>query len=356
MLEGNLEFLLRLNTHEFVARIEGMELDWIPLLVPHYATSVMYRFVYRVCMNKQLPRDSLTVCLRAFPTHAFAELLMPILRRELDTLTKKMERGKAKIVQQDILFLRSIQEFVEFDPLILTGLYLNADKDTKLEILAIFYHYLSNHPFVPELIEQHGNVVLENQSMIMDFVLLFGKLNWDAEVTEMLDEMQLKSGNVGAELPAHVVQFIDSIKRKQSLKVSRQTLQAPIHEETIDIMSILAVHDLFPDLGHGFIQQCFVEYKDTETVIMKLLENDLPDYLAKLDRSMPLKAEDATLNQQMDSLALNDSPDVPPDLPPRQNLLSERKNVYDGDKYDIFSNQVDPKLVHIGKKECLKFM
>jgi hypothetical protein len=75
---------------------------------------------------------------------------------------------------------------------------------------------------------------------------------------------------------------------------------------------------------------------------MKLLENDLPPYLAKLDRHMPLSQHIEA--ESFSNLSLNNSIDTQ-----KENLFESRHNIFDGDKYDIFSNQIDPALVHIGK-------
>jgi len=50
---------------------------------------------------------------------------------------------------------------------------------------------------------------------------------------------------------------------------------------------ISQVQELFPDLGDGFIDQCLNEFNNNpETVIAKLLDNDLPANLKNLSRTM----------------------------------------------------------------------
>lgn len=54
-----------------------------------------------------------------------------------------------------------------------------------------------------------------------------------------------------------------------------------------EVAKISQIQDLFPDLGQGFIQACLLEYNDdVETVIMQLLEDNLPPKLAEMDRSL----------------------------------------------------------------------
>ncbi|KAG0321716.1 hypothetical protein BGZ99_003739, partial [Dissophora globulifera] len=51
---------------------------------------------------------------------------------------------------------------------------------------------------------------------------------------------------------------------------------------------ISQLQDLFPDLGDGFLEACFITFKDDpEAVTMHLLEENLPSDLATMDRSTP---------------------------------------------------------------------
>ena len=50
---------------------------------------------------------------------------------------------------------------------------------------------------------------------------------------------------------------------------------------------IAQIHDLFPELGEGFLTQCLVYFdSNTERVINALLEDNLPPHLANLDRAL----------------------------------------------------------------------
>lgn len=170
-------------------------------------------------------------------------------------------------------------------------------------------------------------------------------------------------------------------------------------EDHVDLMlKISHVHDLFPDLGDGFIEACLREFdNDPEVVVMALLENQLPPQLQVLDRLTPstrlalsLPVEDnnmalvrvgsqesiatavsrsSTLDADrnintavtsIDNLKLDDHPPLPQQAqltqssPQETNILSTRRNVFDGDQFDVMSGKVvDRNLVHIGKKECV---
>jgi len=51
-------------------------------------------------------------------------------------------------------------------------------------------------------------------------------------------------------------------------------------------MLISGVQELFPDLGDGFIDQCLLAFDNNpETVIAKLLDNDLPPNIQNLSRT-----------------------------------------------------------------------
>ncbi|XP_055389936.1 activating signal cointegrator 1 complex subunit 2 [Condylostylus longicornis] len=82
---------------------------------------------------------------------------------------------------------------------------------------------------------------------------------------------------------------------------------------------ILAVKEVFPDLGDGFINRLLSRYDNSEQVIAAILEGNLPPDLETADRKEVL---------------------IPPD--PQDTLFMEtgikRYNVFDGDQYDIMTN------------------
>ncbi|KAF9922729.1 hypothetical protein FBU30_007150 [Linnemannia zychae] len=111
-------------------------------------------------------------------------------------------------------------------------------------------------------------------------------------------------------------------------------------------MLISQLQDLFPDLGDGFLEACLITFKDDpEVVTMHLLEEDLPSDLATMDRSAPRALQQARLAPE--SMAVVKVPEVLVE----QDVLSNRRNIFDGDEFDVFSgNQVDKTKVSRGKR------
>ncbi|KAF7732111.1 hypothetical protein EC973_006366 [Apophysomyces ossiformis] len=104
------------------------------------------------------------------------------------------------------------------------------------------------------------------------------------------------------------------------------------------------VHDLFPDLGEGFIEACLAaSNNDVETVIMQLLDNALPPSIASLDRSMERRPL-VDGNQSLDAAktAAHES---------HESVLASRRNIFDNDEFDVFARkELDKDKVHMGKK------
>ncbi|ESO83365.1 hypothetical protein LOTGIDRAFT_133587 [Lottia gigantea] len=94
---------------------------------------------------------------------------------------------------------------------------------------------------------------------------------------------------------------------------------------------IIAVKDLLPDLGEGFIEIALEELSyNVERVINCILEEKLPPSLIEIDRTLP---------RQMAA-------------PEPELLVETRRNIYDGDEFDIFRNdKIDMSKIHKGKKE-----
>ena len=99
---------------------------------------------------------------------------------------------------------------------------------------------------------------------------------------------------------------------------------------------VSAVRDLLPELGRGFVELCLEELGfDAEKVVNALLEDSLPAHLDGVDRGLE-KAHDT-------SAAVVDS---------SSSLLGQRRNVYDGDEFDVFSrSDIDLARVHRGKRD-----
>ncbi|KAI8921937.1 hypothetical protein DFJ77DRAFT_444712 [Powellomyces hirtus] len=149
----------------------------------------------------------------------------------------------------------------------------------------------------------------------------------------------------------------------------------PADETFIKRTSLISqVQDLFPELGEGFIEACLVALNDdAELVIMKILEDDLPEVVQRLDRQMqrtalvqppPPPPRSARLNDAQLALKWNGDVEEPLNNLPLSNdtlaheevavdtsILSARRNIHDGDEFDIFKRgQVDMAKVIFGKK------
>ncbi|KAK3821435.1 MAG: hypothetical protein J3Q66DRAFT_333308 [Benniella sp.] len=112
-------------------------------------------------------------------------------------------------------------------------------------------------------------------------------------------------------------------------------------------MLISQLQDLFPDMGDGFLEACLITFKDDpEVVTMRLLEENLPSDLATMDRSTARSVPQR--NDDPSSMALVR---VSPPDEPEQDPLANRRNIFDGDEFDVFSGKVlDQSKVSRGKK------
>ncbi|CAI2171231.1 10741_t:CDS:2 [Funneliformis geosporum] len=102
-----------------------------------------------------------------------------------------------------------------------------------------------------------------------------------------------------------------------------------INEDEMHLIS--QVQEVFPDLGEGFIEKCLTAFdNNVETVIDRLLSMKLPEHLASLDRNMALQ----------EAVEYKNGDD----------LLSQRKNIFDNDEFDAFSGKnLDVSRMHKGK-------
>ncbi|CAG8538870.1 15449_t:CDS:10 [Funneliformis caledonium] len=102
-----------------------------------------------------------------------------------------------------------------------------------------------------------------------------------------------------------------------------------------EMHSISQVQEMFPDLGEGFIEKCLITFdNNVETVIDRLLSMSLPEHLESLDRKM---ARQKAVEYQNGSIVGDD-------------LLSQRKNIFDNDEFDVFSGKtLEVSRMHKGK-------
>ncbi|KAI8321437.1 hypothetical protein GQ54DRAFT_289616 [Martensiomyces pterosporus] len=112
-----------------------------------------------------------------------------------------------------------------------------------------------------------------------------------------------------------------------------------------DASSISQIQELMPDLGTGFIRACLSYYDHSaEAVIVAVLEDNLPPSLAALDRAMMDTPHTATTTTTTSTYATADEA--------AERLLSNRRNIFDNDEFDIFHRgTLDWSRVHRGKAE-----
>ncbi|KAJ3108290.1 hypothetical protein HDU96_007560 [Phlyctochytrium bullatum] len=134
---------------------------------------------------------------------------------------------------------------------------------------------------------------------------------------QSLEQIVLVSGNFDAKM---------ELEMKKAASQGQENVKSAESDDVGDRVRldslISQVKDIFPDFGDGFIENFGLS---SETVIMKLLEGDLPPYLDKLDRKLELvKVSQAT----------------PPSSaqPQPAYSLSQRKNIFDGDELDVFTH------------------
>jgi hypothetical protein len=106
---------------------------------------------------------------------------------------------------------------------------------------------------------------------------------------------------------------------------------------------IAQVADLFPYLGEGFIEALLDEFHTPEIVIDRVLTENYPSHIDELDRGMGRKETGSDGMQ----VAL-----MPKDEVAHNDNVSSRKNIHDGDEFDIFRHGTldSGKVIH-GKKE-----
>ncbi|KAI9249567.1 hypothetical protein EDC94DRAFT_663903 [Helicostylum pulchrum] len=140
--------------------------------------------------------------------------------------------------------------------------------------------------------------------------------------------------------------------QKENRNVRKENHSGPVFQDVETTSKISQVHDLFPDLGDGFIEACLeANNNDVEVVIMQLLEDKLPESVSGLDRSMerkPLMSATETVSE----LIHLESEGYAEDNRNKENVLKSRHNIYDNDEFDIFTHRtVDTSKVYEGKKD-----
>ncbi|KAG0330183.1 hypothetical protein BG004_002155 [Podila humilis] len=143
---------------------------------------------------------------------------------------------------------------------------------------------------------------------------------------------------------------------------SNSTLHGDFHQDNhqhLDIRSasseedyvkrtvlISQLQDLFADLGEGFLEACLKVFNDDpEVVTMALLEENLPADLVTMDRSTARLPYHGSAD-----MAVVQVPSAPTDES-IQDVLATRRNIFDGDEFDMFSGKtVDRTKISRGKR------
>ena len=106
-----------------------------------------------------------------------------------------------------------------------------------------------------------------------------------------------------------------------------------------ELQKISSIMELLPHLEMGFIKRCLDFYKgDAETVISVILEDNLPPSLRNDDQGSEFESGDPECVAG------------PSQETKESSVLSKRRNIYDGDEFDVFSHDINVSRVHIGKK------
>ena len=115
------------------------------------------------------------------------------------------------------------------------------------------------------------------------------------------------------------------------------SVEAHIHQMSL----VTQVQDIFPDLGTAFVTKLLDEYhEEVETITSHLLEDSLPEYLKKLDRSKNLSESTLEQNGKPD-LVLGLTPGPKSPHPPK------RKNIFDGDDFSRLA--ISPAQLSYGR-------
>ncbi|KAI7847088.1 hypothetical protein BDC45DRAFT_576232 [Circinella umbellata] len=133
-------------------------------------------------------------------------------------------------------------------------------------------------------------------------------------------------------------------KREQSASGTISTIAQSFQQadDIHEVANISQIHDLFPELGEGFIRACLKHHNnDVEVVIMQLLDDDLPEPLNTLDRTLKELPPSAG---QVISLDENRQPSI----------LDSRRNIFDNDEFDLLSREtisVNKSKIHMGPRD-----
>jgi hypothetical protein len=145
------------------------------------------------------------------------------------------------------------------------------------------------------------------------------------------------------------------------------------------IQQICELHDIFPHLGEGFIEALLLFTKDPEVAMMRILENNFPPEIDRLDRNIsrisiigrPEQQQNGELvvrvpSPQMmpgseDKIINSNAPEEGSDIVLTTATVAkgpDRLNIFDGDDYDIFNKGfipiIKPNIIPVPKNETIQ--
>lgn len=124
-----------------------------------------------------------------------------------------------------------------------------------------------------------------------------------------------------------------------------------INEDDIHLeSSVQYIREIMPELGPGFIAMCLKHFNyDNETTLNAILEDNLPQHLATIDRTLTKAIKTGSENAGKEVIGSQICPSGSEHVP---QVIDNRKNVFNNDEFDIFRNKnIDLTRIHLGKKE-----
>jgi len=178
-------------------------------------------------------------------------------------------------------------------------------------------------------------------------------------ISEAIDMVMTELGVTKSMKDLTVSEKLQKTKDEMTLDTSGMNGYAEAESGTVLTPVALAsmvstVQDLLPDLGAGFIHECLRYYShSTEEVINALLEDNLPPALLELDRSAPLKESPIEPDIPQTTSHVKESSPQSTTESMEIDMLSTRANIYDNDKFDVFSSNksIDKDNIRRGKKK-----
>ena len=219
---------------------------------------------------------------------------------------------------------RKLYSLYEFLP---KGIDLNLSNRFKVQlwVLRVSWIFLENY------------IISQRQDLLLDLIyewIHYHNIDSDysyLEESSLLIDLEISMGIFSRlTISNHIgyiafQNFIEKLNVEPGILKLKNAFKDYILEKSYQKSTkISRVKEIFPEYGEGFILSCLKHYDfDDQVVIMKILEDTLDD---KLKIMKDINAENHI------------------------NVL-QRKNVFDNDKFDVFTQNIDTRNVILGKKE-----